>query len=106
MNLTPLLLELFALVFIFSGLMFYAGIKYSQFKLVGYNDNTPSIFTTLLAQKQNKKDGLKIIEINDIKITKDNKIVIKNTNDKKTKTNAVKLPITPRMTIYKTIDED
>ncbi len=83
MNLTILLLELFGLVLLFSFLMFYAGVKYNQFKLAGF-DNTPtSIFTTLLAQRQNKKEGLKIIEINNATITKDNKIVKSNSSDKK-----------------------
>ncbi|MCX7875080.1 MAG: hypothetical protein N2321_02815 [Melioribacteraceae bacterium] len=106
MTLTILLFELFGLVLLLSSLMFYAGMKYYKIKLYGYNFNNPlPIITNLNSKNQKKNESLKIVQLNSGKfetITKPGKIQ----KTKITKTTIEKINVTPRMTIYKTIDEE
>lgn len=108
MSLTLLLVQLLGLVTLFSILMFYAGINYYKLKLQGLNiKNPPSILFDYFGKNRKQTAALKIIDINsknNIELINDESKKTENKNSKKT--SVQKVTITPRMTIYKTIDEE
>lgn len=107
MNLTIIALELFSLVVLMSILMFYAGVNYRKFKTSNASFDLFLPESSYYFGKTNKsKKSINIIEIKDAiqKETPETKTTNANTSTSQKK--ITKVPVTPRMTIYKTIDED
>jgi hypothetical protein len=107
MSLTIIALELFSLVALMSMLMFYAGVNYRKFK------TSNSSFDLFLPESSyyfgktgRSKKSINIIEIKDAIQRENPETKTTNANTSTSQKKITKVPVTPRMTIYKTIDED